>query len=389
MPRNPLGILPAVQAFDELVPLSDEEIAALWPLIGLRAAALAVSDAQQLAVDPGNVYTAERAHVGWHTLEGVGGFGFAFAEAAFRDALGRPDRPRPLVVSTPLVPAPARSRSAPSTSRSRAPSSTRANLLARDCEHHVLGQASVDGIAVTRYGEHRLTRSPALRTRAGDLRCLRRARPKPAQANESPWTATLVEVGRSSTELEHDRVSLRISGIAPAVAPGSTIAAGAAVGTLTPATACGSSCARPRESPRHRSRRPRAAAWRRPVPRPLSAPRARRRCAAARSGRRARAPRLGLRARAGPLLRGAATDRARLRRAPHRRDGPHLLRHGQQRRAARPRASGDDPGGHAPVHLLNTNSRFNYEVISEYGGSPRSRRGPRHRHNRRLAAPRR
>ena len=112
MPRDPLGILPAVQAFDELVPLTDEEIAALWPLIGLRAAALAVSDAQQLAVDPGNVYTAERAHVGWHTLEGVGGLGFAFAEAAFRDALGRPDRPRPLRRLDAARPRPARSRSA-------------------------------------------------------------------------------------------------------------------------------------------------------------------------------------------------------------------------------------------------------------------------------------
>ena len=158
MPRNPLGILPAVQAFDELVPLTDEEIAALWPLIGLRAAALAVSDAQQLAVDPGNVYTAERAHVGWHTLDGVGELGFAFAEAAFRDALGRPDRQRRLVVSTPLVPA-LRDRARLVDLSVTSAELDEGRFLARDCEHQVLGQASADGIAVTRYGEHRLTRS--------------------------------------------------------------------------------------------------------------------------------------------------------------------------------------------------------------------------------------
>ncbi len=56
-------MLDTIAAFHARVPLTDDEIAALWPLVQLRTAVLAVSGAQQVAVDPDNAYArANLAH---------------------------------------------------------------------------------------------------------------------------------------------------------------------------------------------------------------------------------------------------------------------------------------------------------------------------------------
>ncbi len=63
VPRNPLRALETIDAFAPHLPLTDPEIAALWPLVLLRAAVLVVSGEQQVAVDAGNTYADEnRAH---------------------------------------------------------------------------------------------------------------------------------------------------------------------------------------------------------------------------------------------------------------------------------------------------------------------------------------
>lgn len=62
-PRDPLRVLDTIDAFHARVPLDADEIAALWPLVQLRTAVLAVSGAQQVAVDPDNAYArANLAH---------------------------------------------------------------------------------------------------------------------------------------------------------------------------------------------------------------------------------------------------------------------------------------------------------------------------------------
>ena len=59
---RPTSILPAVRAFHAIRPLSRDEAAVLWPLLVLRTAALLVSDAQQAAVDPDNEYVTGQTH---------------------------------------------------------------------------------------------------------------------------------------------------------------------------------------------------------------------------------------------------------------------------------------------------------------------------------------
>ena len=63
VPTDPLRVLETIDAFAAHVPLTDAEIAALWPLVVLRAAVLVVSGEQQVAVDADNTYADEnRAH---------------------------------------------------------------------------------------------------------------------------------------------------------------------------------------------------------------------------------------------------------------------------------------------------------------------------------------
>jgi len=53
---EPCSTLPAVRSFHRIRPLSEEEAAALWPLVVLRAAVLVVSGEQQATIDDGNEY---------------------------------------------------------------------------------------------------------------------------------------------------------------------------------------------------------------------------------------------------------------------------------------------------------------------------------------------
>ncbi|KAA1380272.1 aminotransferase [Aeromicrobium fastidiosum] len=89
-PDRPLAILPMVAAFDAEVGLTDDELAALWPLIVLRGTTLVVSGAEQLAVDPNNAYAAAALDDEWAMYEVPAAQDAAVMTAAIRLGLGRP-----------------------------------------------------------------------------------------------------------------------------------------------------------------------------------------------------------------------------------------------------------------------------------------------------------
>jgi 4-aminobutyrate aminotransferase-like enzyme/Ser/Thr protein kinase RdoA (MazF antagonist) len=235
MPQAPLGVLPAVRAFDELVPLSDAEIAALWPLIALRGAVLVVSDAQQVAADPENDYAADNLPVDRAMLEGAGALGFELAEAALRDALGRPHPGVALPVAGQLIAGLAE----------RAPSlldlSVTSELLDEgrflepDCEQQLFAEAAAArGVAIGRYGEHRLTRARTdgdgeAETFALGVEIVATHEQHPA----APWDATVGGVGADWLELVRDDVTLRLIGLEPSAALGAPVAAGDSLGVVS------------------------------------------------------------------------------------------------------------------------------------------------------------
>jgi 4-aminobutyrate aminotransferase-like enzyme/Ser/Thr protein kinase RdoA (MazF antagonist) len=101
-PENPFAALEAIVAFDSIVPLTDDEISALWPLVALRGAVLAVSGEQQLSVDKGNDYAVDRMAAEWNVFVCASSVGWDEAEAAIRHALNRNGTAN--LVLPPLVP---------------------------------------------------------------------------------------------------------------------------------------------------------------------------------------------------------------------------------------------------------------------------------------------
>ncbi len=76
------------RGFLAVQPLTEPELAALWPMAVARAAAVAISGDQQAALDPDNAYVASVRDGEWAALEAVAAVPFALAEEAFREAAG-------------------------------------------------------------------------------------------------------------------------------------------------------------------------------------------------------------------------------------------------------------------------------------------------------------
>lgn len=87
--EDPLDVATRIAAgYHSARPLSDGEIALLWPLVRLRLAVSVVMSARQLAADPGNEYLGVTQEPIRRTLPVLMSVPAAFAEAALRHALG-------------------------------------------------------------------------------------------------------------------------------------------------------------------------------------------------------------------------------------------------------------------------------------------------------------
>lgn len=81
-------VLPAVHAFHRILPLTDTEIRALWPLVILRAAVLVVSGEHQVTLEADNEYAADRVDAEWRIFTAATSVDPDAAEIMIRDALG-------------------------------------------------------------------------------------------------------------------------------------------------------------------------------------------------------------------------------------------------------------------------------------------------------------
>lgn len=85
---EPASVLPAVRAYHSLRPLSEAEVAALWPLVVLRAAVLVVSGCHQVAVDGDNAYAETRLVREWRIADRALSVPPEVMTALIRDTLG-------------------------------------------------------------------------------------------------------------------------------------------------------------------------------------------------------------------------------------------------------------------------------------------------------------
>ncbi|HNP86378.1 MAG TPA: aminotransferase [Kouleothrix sp.] len=92
--RDPLlEAAPLIAAFDRVRPLSDDELAVLFPLVALRRCVVAVSAAQQLAFEPDNAYVRELSTQDWPVLAQLRTTPPELALAAWRAVCGRDPHP--------------------------------------------------------------------------------------------------------------------------------------------------------------------------------------------------------------------------------------------------------------------------------------------------------
>lgn len=100
-------VLPAVRSFDGIRPLHDDEITALWPLVVLRACVLVLSGRQQVRLQSGNEYAAERLGGEWTIFERATALPLPVATDLIRSALGRdvlrPRWPHPAVLPSDVA----------------------------------------------------------------------------------------------------------------------------------------------------------------------------------------------------------------------------------------------------------------------------------------------
>jgi 4-aminobutyrate aminotransferase-like enzyme len=100
---TPADALPAIRAFHSVRPLSEEEAAALWPLVTLRGVVLVLSGRQQVRLDDANTYANAALDREFRILQRAASVPFAVMSEIIRRALGFTSRPRPAWSGAPLV----------------------------------------------------------------------------------------------------------------------------------------------------------------------------------------------------------------------------------------------------------------------------------------------
>ncbi|MDZ4328840.1 MAG: aminotransferase family protein [Pseudomonas sp.] len=157
---DPFYILPAVQAYHAVNPLQHEELQALWPLIVARAAVLVLSGEQQVSIDPGNQYSRDNLTHEWEIFRVATSVPLALMEAAILTAVGQS---LPAIGSegfAPLLPSLVGREFALIDLGVLSPHFEAGNWEQEGIDQRLLSEAAAaHGLAASRYGQYRLSRT--------------------------------------------------------------------------------------------------------------------------------------------------------------------------------------------------------------------------------------
>ncbi len=220
----------AVRGFVGAVPLSDDELAAIWPMMILRGAVLAVSGWSQLRIDPDNEYARERLEHEWQVFERTVECDAAQAIPQLRLAAGRAHVPGHEYAD--VIPGLRRATVLDLGVRSEA--LDRGRWIAPGVERELVREAlSGCRVAAMRFGETRLSRvcldvgqSAPARARCVELWT------RPGTIVSAPFSGML-RPDESGLELTDDGVVLRIEGVTSLAADGD-VRAGQPIGRVGP-----------------------------------------------------------------------------------------------------------------------------------------------------------
>ncbi|MDH6197675.1 4-aminobutyrate aminotransferase-like enzyme/Ser/Thr protein kinase RdoA (MazF antagonist) [Mycobacterium frederiksbergense] len=163
---GPESVLPGIRAFHAIRPLSAVEAEALWPLLVLRTAVLIVSGAHQAGLDPDNDYITEQADGEWQMFDRATSVPLDVMTALIKAELGLASPPAPAQVASPMI---ASTESVVTldlcaTSDDLDDAFIPGGWVKPDVEDELARAAVADGatLVVTRFGQPRISRAPAL-----------------------------------------------------------------------------------------------------------------------------------------------------------------------------------------------------------------------------------
>ncbi len=157
---DPLYILPAVQAYHAINSLQPEELKALWPLIVARSAVLVLSSEQQASIEPDNAYIQANLDSEWNIFDVATSVPMALMEAAILDAVGLLDMHHSGETFSPLVPSLSGQTFTTVDLGVLSEHFDAGNWEQPGMDEQLLTEAAqVHGLAASRYGEYRLSRT--------------------------------------------------------------------------------------------------------------------------------------------------------------------------------------------------------------------------------------
>ena len=231
---DPFAILPAVQACHAVTPLLREELQALWPLIVARAAVLVLSSEQQQRLDPDNTYLLKNAEHEWEIFHVATSVPFALMEAAILSCVAQALPPMAGQDFAPLLPGLVGREFALIDLGVLSPHFEAGNWELPGIDRRLLDEAAtVHGLAASRYGQYRLSRTRA------DSAVEPQTFPLHVELHlphgtvlEAPFGGTLRQSDDGLLCLHEAQLSLRIGGARTALKPGSVVVKGQLLGEV-------------------------------------------------------------------------------------------------------------------------------------------------------------
>lgn len=157
---DPFAILPAIQACHALTPLQPQELQALWPLIVARAAVLVLSSEKQQRLDPDNTYLLKNAEHEWEIFQVATSVPFELMESAILACVGATPSFTASEDFAPLLPGLVGREFALVDLGVLSPHFEAGNWEAPGIDQQLLQQAAAaHGLAASRYGQYRLSRT--------------------------------------------------------------------------------------------------------------------------------------------------------------------------------------------------------------------------------------
>ncbi|MGA9700002.1 phosphotransferase, partial [Pseudomonas sp.] len=231
---DPFVILPAIQACHAVTPLQHQELQALWPLIVARAAVLVLSSEQQQRLDPHNRYLLKNAEHEWEIFHVATSVPFELMEAAILSRVGQVPAPIESQGFAPLLPGLVGREFALIDLGVLSPHFEAGNWEQAGIDQRLLQDAAaVHGLAASRYGQYRLSRTQPDSADEPETFPLHVELHVPqGTCVEAPF-AGIVRLGTNGELRVHSReANVRLWGVKSLLQPGAAVLKGQVIGEV-------------------------------------------------------------------------------------------------------------------------------------------------------------